>query len=86
MEENQSRYSMPGRPPRDPKNKVGVPVRCLVTRRVNQAMEEAVRIHGVTMSDVQRLAIYNLLQKDGLLTDELRQDMTFESLRAVGLV
>lgn len=80
------RYGMPGRPPRSPKNKVGTPVRCLVTIGVQQAIEEAARAKGINLSDFLRLCIYHELNGMDLLTPELRKDATWDTLRGFGQV
>lgn len=75
------RYGMPGRPPRSPKNKVGTPVRCLVTIGVEAAIETAARAKGLNVSDFLRLAIYHQLEDMDLMTPELRKDATWDTLR-----
>lgn len=77
-------YGMPGRPPRSPKNKVGTPVRCLVTIGVQQAIEEAAQVKGVNLSDFLRLCIFNQLENMELLSPELRKDATWDTLRGFG--
>ena len=84
---NVSSYKMPGRPPRKPANKVGISKRCLVTLGVNNAYAQGVEAHGLENdSDYMRLSIYNQLVKDGLMTDALRKDATWDSLRSKGLI
>jgi hypothetical protein len=78
------RYGMPGRPPRSPKNKVGTPVRCLVTIGVQQSIEEAARAKGINISDFLRLCIYNQLESMNLMNNELRKDATWDTLRGFG--
>jgi hypothetical protein len=75
------RYGMPGRPPRSPKNKVGTPVRCLVTIGVEAAIETAARAKGLNVSDFLRLAIYHQLEDMDLMTGDLRKDATWDTLR-----
>ena len=79
-----TRYGMPGRPPRSPKNKVGTPVRCLVTIGVQQAIEEAARAKGINLSDFLRLCIYHQLDDMELLSPDLRKDATWDTLRGFG--
>lgn len=76
------RYGMPGRPPRSPKNKVGTPVRCLVTIGVEAAIETAARAKGLNVSDFLRLAIYHQLEDMDLMTGDLRKDATWDTLRS----
>lgn len=78
------RYGMPGRPPRSPKNKVGTPVRCLVTIGVQKAIEDAAQAKGVNLSDFLRLCIFNQLDNMELLNPELRKDATWDTLRGFG--
>ncbi|HEY9089034.1 MAG TPA: hypothetical protein VIO36_12755 [Anaerolineaceae bacterium] len=75
------RYGMPGRPPRSPKNKVGTPVRCLVTIGVEAAIETAARAKGLNVSDFLRLAIYHQLEDMDLMSGDLRKDATWDTLR-----
>lgn len=78
------RYGMPGRPPRSPKNKVGTPVRCLVTIGVEQAIEDAARAKGINISDFLRLCIYKQLEDMETMTTDLRKDATWDTLRGFG--
>jgi hypothetical protein len=78
------RYGMPGRPPRSPKNKVGIPVRCLVTIGVEAAIDEAARAKGLNVSDFLRLAIFHQLEDMDILSTELRKDATWDTLRGFG--
>jgi len=78
------RYGMPGRPPRSPKNKVGIPVRCLVTIGVEAAIDEAARAKGLNVSDFLRLAIFHQLEDMDLLSTEVRKDATWDTLRGFG--
>lgn len=78
------RYGMPGRPPRSPKNKVGTPVRCLVTIGVESAVEEAARAKGLNLSDFLRLAIFHQLEDMDMMNNELRRDATWDTLRGFG--
>lgn len=79
-----TRYGMPGRPPRSPKNKVGTPVRCLVTIGVEQAIAEAAQAKGINISDFLRLCIYHELENMNLMAPELRKDATWDTLRGFG--
>lgn len=84
--EEYGKYSVPGRPPLDPKHRVARPVRCLVTSQVaNLIMSTADDIHaGMVLSDYIRLALYNQLKADGQMSPELEADATWTSLRANG--
>ncbi len=82
-----------GRPPKDPFQKVGTPVRALVTMPVADQLAVASRTHGIdepgrgkVSSDILRLYIYNGLVKDGLMTTDLRNDPTWAGLVEMGLV
>ncbi len=76
-----------GRPPlEDPLQRISVPVRGLVSVPVRQALEQAISMHGCNLSDLLRLAIFNLLKKDGLMTDKLRHDHTWDPLKDKGLI
>ncbi len=85
-EQKPARYGMPGRPPRAPRNKVGIPVRCLVTIGVQQKIEEAAKAKGINISDFLRLCIYKHLESTNQLTDELRKDATWDTLRGFGIL
>lgn len=78
-------YRTPGRPPKKQKNKVQVPLRCLVTIGVQNSFTKGGAMHNLIDSDYLRLAIYNQLKADGLV-DDLQDDATFETLRALGFV
>ena len=78
------RYGMPGRPPRSPKNKVGTPVRCLVTIGVEAAIDEAAHAKGLNVSDFLRLAIFHQLEDMDIMNNELRKDATWDTLRGFG--
>jgi hypothetical protein len=85
-----------GRPPKDPMAKVGIPVRCLVTPLVLEALQVSEQAHGISSpgpsrgrlsSDILRLAIYGLLEKEGLLDQyQLREDPTWETLQQAGIL
>lgn len=77
----QREYSVPGRPPKQLADKVGTSVRCLVTVGVRNALDVGAGIHGIIVSDYLRLALFNQMAHDGILTDELRKDATWEELR-----
>lgn len=79
-------YEYAGRPPVDPMQKVGRPVRALVTPPVENAIMEGMELHNVVLSDYFRLALFRQLEHDGLLNPYLRIDPTFLSLREKGLV
>jgi len=78
--------NLAGRPPKDPEEKIGRPVRALVTLPVMDVLEALMEKLGMNLSEVLRLALYNLLLKYDLLTDQLREDETFKSLREKGLL
>jgi hypothetical protein len=78
------RYGMPGRPPRSPKNKVGTPVRCLVTIGVQEAIEDAAQVKGINISDFLRLCIFHQLETMEKMPPELRKDATWDTLRGFG--
>ena len=84
--ENKSGYKMPGRPPRNPNNKVGQSVRCMTTIGVKNALIDAGRKRGTNPSDTLRLAIYRLLEHEGLLSSDLKKDTTWDELRKLGLI
>jgi len=83
-----------GRPPKDPMKKVGTPVRALVTKPMANLLNEAARQHGIpdptvrgiVASDILRLYMYHGLIKDGLMTPEVAEDPSWDSLRGAGLV
>jgi hypothetical protein len=80
------RYRNPGRPPRALKHKVSHPIRALVTIGVENAVNKSAEDKGLLLSDYLRLALYRALQADSLMTDELRLDATFDTLRKEGFV
>lgn len=83
-----------GRPPKDPMERVGWPVRALVTHKVIDALQESMKKHDLptrdrrtkVSSDIVRLAIARLLIHDDLMTPELLEDDTWTSLREKGLL
>jgi len=82
-----------GRPPKEPSKKVGTPVRALVTNPVALALAAAAEKHGIPQpnrgtvaSDILRLYMYQGLDKDGLLTDEMKEDPSWASLKERGLL
>lgn len=86
-------YGIAGRPPKNPENKVGTPVRALVTIGVAEALVEASSEHGIpgpeiglVSSDIVRLYVYQGLLKDGKMTEALANDATWDTLKARGLV
>lgn len=85
MSEQESIYRTPGRPPKKQKNKVQIPLRCLVTIGVQEAFVAGCDQHNLIDSDYLRLALYNQLRADGLVSD-LQEDATFEILRSLGFV
>jgi len=85
-DENTPRYRNPGRPPRAIQHKVARPIRALVTLGVEKSVNQSAEAKGILLSDYLRLAIYRALEADGLMTDELRLDATFDTLRKEGFV
>lgn len=79
-------YIIAGRPPKDPMEKVGRPVRALVTPPVMEALEVDMQNTGTNLSEILRLALYQRLVQQGIMTPELMQDPTWESLQQKGLV
>jgi hypothetical protein len=75
-----------GRPAKNPLDKVGRPVRCLVTKRVAQNLIQLAKSSGINLSDVLRLALYNLLKQRGMMTAEMETDPTWDELKKVGLL
>lgn len=83
-----------GRPPKDPMERVGWPIRALVTHKVIDALKTSMKLHDLptrdkrtkVSSDIVRLAIARLLIHDGLMTGELLDDDTWVSLREKGLL
>jgi hypothetical protein len=86
-------HVIPGRPPKDPLNRVGDPVRALVTPRVIEAIQMDMINTGLSgkrdnrvSSDIVRLAIFERLKRQGLMTQELYEDSTWDTLKQSGLV
>lgn len=86
-------YAIAGRPPKDPKLKVGTPVRCLTTKSVADAIASAAEKHGIpaptfgtVASDIVRLYIFNGLKADGKMTAEIEKDPTWDTLKERGLI
>lgn len=86
-----------GRPPKDPNKKIGRPVRALVTPPVEKALIEAAEMHGISYvidtlgrttvpSDLLRLWMAQGLKKDGLWTEEIAADPTWDALKQAGLL
>ncbi len=76
----------PGRPPKAPEDKIGRPVRCLITDQVFRVLVEEGHDREVSQSDYLRLALYRQLEKEGKMTDDLRRDATWDALRRTGLI
>jgi len=81
-----SRYRMPGKPPINPKHRLCMPIRFLVTRDINTLLDDIASEKGTLISDYFRLSLYNQLLRDGYLTEEVRLDATWDPLRRQGLV
>jgi len=75
-------------------DRVGWPVRALVTARVLEALQQVMELHDLpaqdprtkVSSDAVRLGVFMLLQKDGLMTPELYADPSWNILKEKGLV
>jgi hypothetical protein len=78
-------FSGGGRPAKNPLKKVSRPVRALFTQPVVDALEVVMKQSGINISDVLRLAIFNLLKQRGLLDEALYNDPTWEEGREGGL-
>jgi hypothetical protein len=76
----------PGRPPKAPEDKIGRPVRCLITENVFHVLSNGGDNHQASQSDYLRLALYHELERDGKMTEELRKDATWDALRRSGLI
>ncbi len=76
----------PGRPPKAPEDKIGRPVRCLITDRIFHVLNDEGESQQVSQSDYLRLALYRQLEHDGKMTEDLRRDATWDALRRSGLV
>lgn len=83
---------IPGRPPKDPKTRIGIPARALVTDPVRAALVELsdelsipLPKYGVIPSDIVRLGLWLVIDQYAK-KGELRDDPSFESLRQLGLV
>ncbi len=84
-------YRQPGRPPRSPKNKVGRPLRFLVTVGMESISNQIAEENGLLVSDLLRLALYRYLEdyykrKGEDLPEAVRTDSTFDTLRGQGFV
>jgi hypothetical protein len=81
-------HIMAGRPLKEPLEKVGWPIRFLATPPVIDAIKQLQeKLDIEIISDVQRLAIYRLLDQHGLITPKMREeDDTFKNLRRQGLI
>jgi hypothetical protein len=79
-------YPWAGRPPVDPMQKVGRPVRALVTQPVMEAIEADMENVGLNLSEALRLAMYERLKRQDLITETLYLDATWQSLREKGII
>lgn len=79
-------YPIAGRPPKDVEEKVGIPLRALVTLPLKEAVDEIQSNMNINQAEFLRLAMYHYLNKLGALSDGLRNDPTFDSLREKGLL
>jgi hypothetical protein len=86
-------HGMAGRPPKDPMRKVGRNVRTLVTPVIEDVIKDDARTHGINATrrgevgvDYARLCIYEHLRRVGLITPELYEDPTWDTLKEMGLV
>ncbi len=76
----------PGRPPKAPEDKIGRPVRCLITKYVFEVVSERGQERQVSQSDYLRLALFRQLEREGKMTEDLRKDATWDALRRAGLI
>ncbi len=76
----------PGRPPKAPEDKIGRPVRCLITKNVFDVVSERGQDRQVSQSDYLRLALFRQLEREGKMTEDLRKDATWDALRRHGLI
>ena len=77
----------PGRPLDDPWYRANENFRALVSPATLTVLEMAMKKHGVSQSNLVRLALYQLLKKDGLADKlEIEKDNTWRQLRESGLV
>ena len=75
-------WSSPGRKPKKPSNRVSIPIRCLTTVGIWELVKKGAEIHGLSLSDYLRLALYRALVDDELLTEEKDlKDPTWDVLR-----
>jgi hypothetical protein len=77
---------MSGRPPKNPIERVGIPVRALITPIVMDALSVDMKANNTNLSEAIRLALYERLLRQGLLTPELENDPTWLTLKEKGLV
>ena len=80
-------YKSPGRKPKKPSNKVNIPIRCLSTQRIWALVNKGAEIHGLTLSNYLRLALYRILVAEDLMLEENElTDPTWDEIRLKGLV
>jgi len=83
----------PGRPPKNPEDKVSTPARALFTSQMASKLQAAAAIHdipapahGKVPSDILRLYVFWGLKKDGLITEDIEADPSWDTLKEKGLV
>lgn len=70
------REKLPRRPPKKPEETVRTPARCLVSNSVYQKLKALEKKYRLSQSDVLRLAIIRLFERENML-DDVREDPTF---------
>lgn len=78
--------NLPGRPPRNPAKKLREMLRFLATTRMRGVIGEAAKKKNLSESDIMRLAMYQYLDNNGFLTEELRADTTWDTLIEMAVV
>lgn len=74
-----------GRPPEDPMNKLSQNIRALVTPRVYDRFDALMAQTGLDQSNAVRLAVYEALERRGLLEGLPENDNTFKEIKEAGL-
>lgn len=88
MNPKDNKYRPVGRTPLNPMRKLSIHIHALVTPPIAKLLEERISaMHGdVSLSDLIRLALYRLIERDGAMTAEVRDDPSWKSLEEKGLV
>jgi hypothetical protein len=77
----------PGRPLDDPWYRAHENFRALVSPATRKVLEKAMEKHDLTQSNLTRLALWKLLEADGLTKlIEVEKDNTWRDLREAGLI